>query len=72
MKAEEGFTLGRLQLGVCGLTHPCPVFLKTPKTHLSKARKDHARKLFCLRQIKEVMGICCMMVHRMWPFVDLR
>ena len=28
MKVREGFTLGRLQVVVCGLPHPRPMFLE--------------------------------------------
>jgi len=44
MKVREGFTLGRLQVGVCGLPHPRPMFFGLQKKHRTIAHKDHWHK----------------------------
>ncbi len=72
MKVREDFTLGRLQVGVCGLPHPRPMFLALLKHSVPLPRKTTDTSSLCLRQIKEVTRACCMMGHRLWPRVDLR
>ena len=44
MKVREGFTLGRLQVVVCGLPHPRLMFLRLRKKHRTIAHKDHCHK----------------------------
>jgi hypothetical protein len=72
MKAREDFTLGRWVVDVCGLSHPRPMFLEPSKITALPLEKTADTSSLCLRQVKEVPHVCCMMDHRLWPFFHLR